>query len=118
MSNQPKCKYKGCERTAIPGKSPHGLCLQHEAQIEKGILKMTCAVKGCGALFKPFEDGVPMCQDCRTLADRIWWLIKFTEPQTVSDDKPKIYLPGGGVAGEKSSLGAVMKKIARVQGKA
>ena len=44
-------------------------------------------------------------------------MLKYTEPQEVSA-KPKIFLPGGGVAGEKSSLGAVMKKIARVQGKA
>jgi len=117
MSNQPRCQYKGCERTAIPGKSPHGLCLQHEAEIEKGILKLTCKVKGCGVLFKPLPDNVPMCPDCRKLADKIWWLLKYTEPQELTE-KPKIYLPGGGVAGPKTGRGDVMKKIAKVQGKA
>lgn len=115
--SQDKCKVKGCPGSAIPGRSPHGLCLRHEMDIEKGILKHTCAVKGCGVLFKPFADNVPMCQDCRKLVDKIWWLLKYTEPQEVSE-KPKIYLPGGQVAGPKTSLADVMKKVAKVQGKA
>lgn len=110
MSNQPKCKIKDCQRTAIPGKSPHGLCLQHEAEIEKGILKMTCVVKGCGAQFKPLPDDVPMCPDCRKLADKIWWLLKYTEPQ---QEKPKLIIPG-----QTGGMADVLKKIARVQGKA
>lgn len=94
MPNQPKCAKEGCNRTAIPGRSPHGLCLQHEKEIEKGILKRQCMVKGCGTLFTPSKDNEPICEDCRRLADKVWWILQFTRPKVKKETAGGLVLPG------------------------
>lgn len=80
MAKQSKCIEPGCEKTVIPGRSPTGRCLKHEKEFEKKTPKVRCVVKGCGRTMPLPFDKVPMCQDCRDLANKIWWIMQFTKP--------------------------------------
>jgi len=57
---QPKCKVPDCPRTAIPGKSPHGYCLRHEAEL---TYKRGCPFPGCPATPQPGQSPNGCCQN-------------------------------------------------------
>jgi hypothetical protein len=54
-----------------------------------------------------------VCPECRILIEKVWWILKFTEPRK-EEQKPKIFLPGD--TGEEGiSMVDAMKKVARGQ---
>ena len=83
--SQPECKYDGCPRTAIPGRSPHGYCLQHEKEYDSSY----CPVDGCENHLPP-NPNARLCDDCAVFLRKMYWLLNRVKITKAGEDgKPK-----------------------------
>jgi len=89
---QLKCAVDGCLGTAIPGRSPHGKCLQHEKKHDNTI----CPVDGCENKLNPETDKAGLCQDCQIFLRRMYWMLNRVKIQESGGKKPqnKVITPG------------------------
>jgi len=107
---QAKCKVKGCNRTAIPGRSPHGLCLQHEQELAMGTLLKKCPVDGCPNTYNPKKNKNGLCPECEAFLNKLIWFLPRLETQE-RVDRPHLILPGQ--YKPPNNIGALIKNINR-----
>ncbi len=88
---QPKCKAEGCPRTAIPGKSPHGLCLKHEAELEDAARK--CPFPGCQGRQIPGRNPHGCCFDHEKFLSDLLFILPQIQRQPPRS-KGGLVLPG------------------------
>ncbi len=88
---QPKCKVEGCPRTAIPGKSPHGLCLKHEAELKDASRK--CPFPGCQGRQIPGRNPHGFCFDHEKFLSDLIFILPHIQWQPVKT-KGGLVLPG------------------------